>query len=131
MRLFETIHAGGSTKNSCFLFTSAAKFFNDTDLKIIAQNTQVFCCLQELLPSVDSLLYLDGDVLFLSAPEDVWQMLHVMNTSQLAALSPEHQDYSVGWYNRFAKHPYYGNLGTDGRCTRGHNFNMIILFCVF
>lgn len=34
-----------------------------------------------------------------------------MNSSQLAAMVPEHEDMNVGWYNRFAKHPYYGKLG--------------------
>lgn len=36
-----------------------------------------------------------------------------MNSSQLAALSPEHEDPNTGWYNRFAKHPYYGKLGVN------------------
>lgn len=34
-----------------------------------------------------------------------------MNSSQLAALAPEHEDPNVGWYNRFARHPFYGKLG--------------------
>lgn len=34
-----------------------------------------------------------------------------MNSSQLAAMVPEHEDMNIGWYNRFAKHPYYGKLG--------------------
>lgn len=34
-----------------------------------------------------------------------------MNSTQLAALVPENEDLNVGWYNRFAKHPYYGKLG--------------------
>lgn len=36
-----------------------------------------------------------------------------MNSSQIAALAPEHEDPNVGWYNRFARHPYYGKLGMD------------------
>lgn len=34
-----------------------------------------------------------------------------MNEMHMAALAPEHEDQSTGWYNRFARHPYYGNLG--------------------
>jgi hypothetical protein len=34
-----------------------------------------------------------------------------MNASQMAALTLEHEDPNTGWYNRFAKHPYYGYLG--------------------
>ena len=34
-----------------------------------------------------------------------------MNSSQMAAVAPEHEDYATGWYNRFARHPYYGDLG--------------------
>lgn len=34
-----------------------------------------------------------------------------MNSSQMAAVAPEHEDPNVGWYNRFARHPYYGKLG--------------------
>lgn len=34
-----------------------------------------------------------------------------MNATQMAALAPEHEDPNTGWYNRFARHPYYGELG--------------------
>jgi len=26
---------------------------------------------------------------------------------------PEHEDMNIGWYNRFARHPYYGKLGLN------------------
>ncbi|CAC5401320.1 GXYLT [Mytilus coruscus] len=29
------------------------------------------------------------------------------------ALAPEHEDKAAGWYNRFARHPYYGELGVN------------------
>lgn len=54
---------------------------------------------------------MDTDTLFLSNVEDVWKHFSLMNSSQLAAMVPEHEDMNVGWYNRFAKHPYYGKLG--------------------
>nr|CAD7412338.1 unnamed protein product [Timema cristinae] len=36
-----------------------------------------------------------------------------MNSTQIAALTPEHEDPNTGWYNRFARHPYYGKLGVN------------------
>ncbi|XP_063989363.1 glucoside xylosyltransferase 1 [Diachasmimorpha longicaudata] len=69
--------------------------------------------LPTLLSNVDSVLYVDTDTLFLAPPEIVWDEFKLMNSSQLAALSPEHEDPNTGWYNRFAKHPYYGKLGVN------------------
>lgn len=36
-----------------------------------------------------------------------------MSSKQIAAMAPEHEDYSAGWYNRFAKHPYVKPLGVN------------------
>ena len=66
---------------------------------------------QTVLSDVDALLYVDTDTLFLGPLEDIWRHFDLMNSSQMAALSPEHEDPNTGWYNRFAKHPYYGQLG--------------------
>ncbi|BES89854.1 Glycosyl transferase family 8 [Nesidiocoris tenuis] len=76
------------------------------------------CASQRLfLPSVltntDAILYVDTDVLFLSPPENVWKYFNQMNSTQLAALAPEHEDPNTGWYNRFARHPFYGELGLN------------------
>lgn len=67
--------------------------------------------LQNLLENIDSILYMDTDTLFLTPVENVWVHFKKFNSSQMAALAPEHEDPNVGWYNRFAKHPYYGKLG--------------------
>ncbi|XP_021916719.1 glucoside xylosyltransferase 2 isoform X2 [Zootermopsis nevadensis] len=69
--------------------------------------------LPTVLNDVDSLLYVDTDTLFLGPLEDVWRHFDLMNSSQIAALTPEHEDPNTGWYNRFAKHPYYGHLGVN------------------
>ncbi|XP_073974185.1 glucoside xylosyltransferase 1 shams isoform X1 [Rhodnius prolixus] len=69
--------------------------------------------LPSVLVDVDSVLYVDTDVLFLSPPENVWRHFDLMNSTQLAALAPEHEDPNIGWYNRFARHPYYGKLGVN------------------
>ncbi|VEN59657.1 unnamed protein product [Callosobruchus maculatus] len=66
-----------------------------------------------ILKDVDSILYMDSDTLFLTPVETVWEHFHKFNATQMAALVPEHEDPNVGWYNRFAKHPYYGKLGVN------------------
>ncbi|CAH2005499.1 unnamed protein product [Acanthoscelides obtectus] len=69
--------------------------------------------LPNILKDVDSILYMDSDTLFLTPVESVWNHFHKFNATQMAALVPEHEDPNVGWYNRFAKHPYYGKLGVN------------------
>nr|CAD7461909.1 unnamed protein product [Timema tahoe] len=69
--------------------------------------------LPAVLADIDSLLYVDTDTLFLGPLEDVWHHFELMNSSQIAALTPEHEDPNTGWYNRFARHPYYGKLGVN------------------
>ncbi|KAJ8688260.1 hypothetical protein QAD02_024055 [Eretmocerus hayati] len=76
------------------------------------------CAAQRLfLPNVlndtDAILYVDTDTLFLAPPELVWDKFKEMNKTQFAALSPESEDPNTGWYNRFAKHPFYGKLGVN------------------
>lgn len=59
------------------------------------------------------MLYVDTDTLFLSPVKETWDLFYKFNASQIAALSPEHEDRNVGWYNRFARHPFYGPLGVN------------------
>ncbi|KAL4604840.1 glucoside xylosyltransferase 1 [Arapaima gigas] len=66
-----------------------------------------------ILTQVDSLLYVDTDILFLRPPEDLWSFLAQFNSTQLAAMAPEHEDPRIAWYNRFARHPYYGKTGLN------------------
>ncbi|XP_039968479.1 glucoside xylosyltransferase 1 isoform X1 [Bactrocera tryoni] len=66
-----------------------------------------------LLPQVDSVLYVDTDVIFLSPISDIWKYFGRFNASQFAALTSEHEDENMGWYNRFARHPYYGRMGVN------------------
>ena len=68
---------------------------------------------QLILKEVDSLLYVDTDILFLQPVEDIWALLSQFNSSQLAAMAPEHEEPRIGWYNRFARHPYYGETGIN------------------
>lgn len=57
--------------------------------------------LPDVLPDVDALLYVDTDVLFVDGPERTWRHFGRMNSTQMAALAPEHHDPNVGWYNRY------------------------------
>ncbi|XP_060622326.2 glucoside xylosyltransferase 2 [Anolis sagrei] len=66
-----------------------------------------------ILKDVDSLLYVDTDVLFLRPIDDIWRFLTAFNSTQLAAMAPEHEIPKIGWYSRFARHPYYGTTGVN------------------
>jgi len=66
-----------------------------------------------MLPDMNLLLYVDTDILFLTPLHLIWGHFAHFNQSQLAALAPEHEDKHMGWYNRFAMHPYYGELGLN------------------
>lgn len=68
---------------------------------------------QLILKDVDSLLYVDTDIIFLQPVEEIWALLSRFNSSHLAAMAPEHEEPRIGWYNRFARHPYYGKTGIN------------------
>uniref|UniRef100_A0A8B9R759 Glucoside xylosyltransferase 2 n=1 Tax=Astyanax mexicanus TaxID=7994 RepID=A0A8B9R759_ASTMX len=68
---------------------------------------------QVILKDVDSLLYVDTDVLFLRPMDDIWRFLKNFNSTQLAAMAPEHEIPKIGWYSRFARHPFYGVTGVN------------------
>lgn len=63
--------------------------------------------------SLDSIIYLDTDTLIYTPLEDVWAHFSRFNSTQLAAMTPEGEDPNAGWYNRFARHPYYGSIGVN------------------
>lgn len=69
--------------------------------------------LPSILKHIDSVIYMDSDSLFLSDPTETWDYFKMFNNSQLAAMAPEHEDRNAGWYNRFARHPFYGELGIN------------------
>ncbi|XP_031574300.1 glucoside xylosyltransferase 1-like [Actinia tenebrosa] len=69
--------------------------------------------LPSVLKNIDSLIYMDTDCLVLRPIEDVWQHFSDFNSTQLAAVSPEGEVPGLNWYKRFARHPYYGQLGIN------------------
>ena len=68
---------------------------------------------QLILKDVDSLLYVDSDVVFLEPVDALWAFLTDFNSTQLVAMAPEHEEPRIAWYNRFARHPYYGRTGIN------------------
>uniref|UniRef100_A0A4W6D6Y2 Glucoside xylosyltransferase 1 n=1 Tax=Lates calcarifer TaxID=8187 RepID=A0A4W6D6Y2_LATCA len=66
-----------------------------------------------ILKDVDSIVYVDSDILFLQPVDRLWAFLSQFNSSQLAAMAPEHEEPRIAWYNRFARHPFYGRTGIN------------------
>lgn len=62
---------------------------------------------------MDSLIYVDTDVLFLRPLDDIWRLFQSFNDTQLAAMAQEHEVPKIGWYSRFARHPFYGVTGVN------------------
>lgn len=69
--------------------------------------------LPTLLPHIDSLIYVDCDVIFLTNPEDLWNHFNLFTSTQIASMTPESESRNTGWYTRFARHPYYGEFGVN------------------
>lgn len=69
--------------------------------------------MQLILKHVDSILYVDSDILFLHPVDRLWSFLSEFNSTQLAAMAPEHEEPRIAWYNRFARHPFYGRTGVN------------------
>ncbi|XP_013872425.1 glucoside xylosyltransferase 1 [Austrofundulus limnaeus] len=66
-----------------------------------------------ILKDVDSIIYVDSDILFLQPVDHLWAFLSQLDPSQLAAMSPEHEEPRIAWYSRFARHPFYGRTGIN------------------
>ncbi|KAM6895911.1 glucoside xylosyltransferase 1-like [Xenentodon cancila] len=66
-----------------------------------------------ILQDIDSIMYVDSDILFLQPVDHLWGLLSQFEPSQLAALAPEHEEPRIAWYNRFARHPFYGKTGVN------------------
>uniref|UniRef100_A0A8C1ZUY8 Glucoside xylosyltransferase 1b n=1 Tax=Cyprinus carpio TaxID=7962 RepID=A0A8C1ZUY8_CYPCA len=61
-----------------------------------------FFSLQMILKEVDSLLYVDTEVLLLQPVELIW-----------TSMTLEHKKPWIAWYSRFSRHPYYGKTGIN------------------
>lgn len=74
---------------------------------------RLFQSAQLILKDIDSIVYVDSDILFLQPVDRLWAFLSQFNSSQLAAMAPEHEEPRIAWYNRFARHPFYGRTGIN------------------
>lgn len=113
----ETLSEWKNDKNASFTFETHPVSFPESQVdewkKLFKPCASQRLFLPSVLKNVDAVLYVDTDVLFLSPLDEIWDHFSKMNSTQLAALSPEHEDRNTGWYNRFARHPYYGELGVN------------------
>ena len=62
---------------------------------------------------MDSIIYLDIDTLFLRPVEELWEHFKSFSAKQVAAMAPEGEVPEIGWYPRFARHPFYGKNGLN------------------
>ena len=53
--------------------------------------------LPQILRNLDRLIYVDADVIFLKPIQLLWAHFKKFNSTQLAALTPEHEDEAMGW----------------------------------
>ena len=68
--------------------------------------------LQQILPNVDKVLYVDTDILFLGAPAAIWQTFRRFDSHQLAGLVRETEVTSRrGVYSRLLAYPSYQPTG--------------------
>lgn len=63
-----------------------------------------------MLQDVDSLLYVDTDILFLRPIEEIWGFFSRMSNQQMAGMAYESEPYQ-GWYSKQRNVPYFGNAG--------------------
>lgn len=73
------------------------------------------------LKEVDSPLYADTDSLFTfffnPHVDDIWSLLKEFNSTQVAAMAPEHEEPRIGRYSLFATHLYCGKAGVNSGVT--------------
>ncbi|XP_013184550.2 glucoside xylosyltransferase 1 [Amyelois transitella] len=85
----------------------------------------------DLVPHFDAMIYVDTDTLFLGPVDEVWSYFSKFNSSQLTAMTLEHENPNVSWYPRFAKHPFYGKTGLNSgvmlmNLTRMRDFGWVV-----
>ena len=73
--------------------------------------------LAQLLPTTDSVIYIDTDILFLKPPEDLWNQFNNFNKRQVVGLAQEcGKGQEFCWYSKGpkrARHPYVHPYGVN------------------
>lgn len=89
------------------------QFPNDSWRSLFKQCSSQRLFLPKILHDIDAVLYIDSDVLMLSSISEIWSFFDAMNSTQIAGLAYESEDFSSNWYYRFAQHPYYPPYGLN------------------
>lgn len=70
--------------------------------------------LASILVHIDSVIYVDTDVLFLRPPEDLWEYFNNFNNTQIAGMVRECEPSTSNcWYNKQLSHPYVQPYGVN------------------
>ncbi|OQV11674.1 putative Glucoside xylosyltransferase 2 [Hypsibius exemplaris] len=69
--------------------------------------------LPEVLPSVDSVIYVDADTVFVRSAGDLWAEFALMTGNQMIGMAKDHELDFLGHYNKFSKVPYVPPLGVN------------------
>lgn len=102
LRGFSYLYAHLKSQNS---------IYKSLDFRVSSPLSHMF--LQLILKDIDSIVYVDSDILFLQPIDHLWAFLSKFTPSQLAAMAPEHEEPRIAWYSRFARHPFYGRTGVN------------------
>uniref|UniRef100_A0A3Q3K537 Glucoside xylosyltransferase 1 n=1 Tax=Monopterus albus TaxID=43700 RepID=A0A3Q3K537_MONAL len=62
-----------------------------------------------ILKDINLVLYVDSDILFLQPVDHLWAFLAQFNSSQLAAMAPEHEEPHIA----YTPHPFYSRTGVN------------------
>jgi len=100
----------------------------ETWLKLFKPCASQRLFLPSLLPHLDSLIYVDCDVIFLSSTDLAYLHFKSFDDSQISAMASESENFNTGWYTRFARHPFYQPFGVNSgvmlmNLTRMRNVN--------
>ena len=69
--------------------------------------------LSSILVDVDSVIYIDTDVLLFKPIEELWKMIAQMNQRQIIGLAQECETKSHCWYNEKIQHSYFKPYGLN------------------
>jgi UDP-xylose:glucoside alpha-1,3-xylosyltransferase len=68
--------------------------------------------IQDSLKEIDSLLFVDAAVIFLSSPKEIFKLFKSFNSTQIAGLVHEHE-IADSWYPKVKAVPFYGEFGVN------------------
>ncbi|XP_065649424.1 glucoside xylosyltransferase 2 [Hydra vulgaris] len=69
--------------------------------------------LSSILAGIDSVIYIDTDVLMFKPIEKLWKMISQMNSNQIIGLAQECETKSNCWYNKYSRNTYFKPHGLN------------------